>query len=307
MLTVALDGLDRGVGRDLHVGRAEQRRAGVATRDGHDGRHHQVLDEGTGNGDGDRHPDAVVDHLNEGRAAVVPVGAAATVAERLECGPVARRARSVEESAALRSTGRVVVALALADLAGDGRSEGAGHLLGNVGVGEADRAPAKDARSTRRAHAAGAVAKAGRVERLGERDVLQLVGLLVVDHDVHVRRRQAVDDVEDGRRRHAVELADLRRALQHLDRVLVVRDLERHRREDAEAAEGASLVAGLARLKVGDGALAALDVLDLLLRRERHVEEELGRDDQHVRRHGVARHAASEKTGAMVRKAHERQ
>jgi hypothetical protein len=37
----------------------------------------------------------------------------------------------------------------------------------------------------------------------------------------HVGRRQALLDVEDGGRRHAVELADLRGALQHLNRVLV--------------------------------------------------------------------------------------
>ena len=32
--------------RDLHIARAEHRRAGVATGDGHDGREHRVLDEG---------------------------------------------------------------------------------------------------------------------------------------------------------------------------------------------------------------------------------------------------------------------
>ena len=45
---------------------------------------------------------------------------------------------------------------------------------------------------------------------------------------------------------------------------LTIRHLKRHRGEDAEAAEAARLEAGLARLKVGDGAVAALDEADLL-------------------------------------------
>lgn len=92
---------------------------------------------------------------------------------------------------------------------------------------------------------------------------------------------------------HAVELANLRRALQHLDRVLVckrqsridgmlvcgrvvvrwwsscvvvvrtIRDLKGHRGEGCQATEAARLKAGLARLKVGDRAVAALDEADL--------------------------------------------
>lgn len=48
---MSLDGLDRRIGGDLHVRGTEQGRAGVAARDGHDGRHHQVLDEGAADDD----------------------------------------------------------------------------------------------------------------------------------------------------------------------------------------------------------------------------------------------------------------
>jgi hypothetical protein len=53
-----LDGLDRGVGGDLHVRRPEQGGAGVAARDRHDGRHHQVLDEGASDDHLDGLPDS---------------------------------------------------------------------------------------------------------------------------------------------------------------------------------------------------------------------------------------------------------
>eukprot|EP00966_Prymnesium_polylepis_P271100 6262831-Prymnesium_polylepis.1 len=55
---VALDGLHRGVGGDLHVRWAEQRRAGVAPRNRDNGREHEVLDERTRNDDLGRAPDA---------------------------------------------------------------------------------------------------------------------------------------------------------------------------------------------------------------------------------------------------------
>ena len=42
--TRTLNGLDLGVGRELHVGGAEERGARVAARNGHDDRVHQVLD-----------------------------------------------------------------------------------------------------------------------------------------------------------------------------------------------------------------------------------------------------------------------
>ena len=44
---------------------------------------------------------------------------------------------------------------------------------------------------------------------------------------------------------------------------LTIRHLKRHRREDTEAAEATRLEAGLARLEVGDRAVAALDEADL--------------------------------------------
>eukprot|EP00966_Prymnesium_polylepis_P255927 5912186-Prymnesium_polylepis.1 len=75
---VALDGLDAGVGADLHVRGAKERGASVAARDGDDGREHEVLDEGTSDDNLDRHPDAVgaamehlLDQLPRGGATVV--------------------------------------------------------------------------------------------------------------------------------------------------------------------------------------------------------------------------------------------
>ncbi len=103
--------------------------------------------------------------------------------------------------------------------------------------------------------------EAGRVHRLLPLDVLELVHLFVVDQDVHVVLRQLILVLRhDHRRAHAVELADLRRALQHLHAVLVVGHLVRHRREHTEAAEAARLEARGAALEVGDGALAAVGV-----------------------------------------------
>ncbi len=118
---------------------------------------------------------------------------------------------------------------------------------------------------------------ARRFDRLLERDVHVHVRLLVVDDDVHVvlvlgvvTRRPA-----DRRRAHAVELADLRVALQHLQAVGVVRDLERRRRHHAAAAEGARLVARDARLELGRARRAGDVVHVLLLRRRRDVQQEL--------------------------------
>lgn len=79
----------------------------------------------------------------------------------------------------------------------------------------------------------------------------------------------------DRRRAHAVELADLRVALQHLQAVGVVRDLERRRRHHAAAAEGARLVARDARLELGRARRAGDVVHVLLLRRRRDVQQEL--------------------------------
>ena len=57
----------------------------------------------------------------------------------------------------------------------------------------------------------------------------------------------------------------------------------RSRGEHAAAAERARLVARDARVEVGRRLRAALAVLDLLLGREGHVQQELRRHDQHVR------------------------
>lgn len=53
---VALDRLDGGVGADLHVSGAKEGGAGVAAGDGHDGGHHEMLNEGARNDDLDRVP-----------------------------------------------------------------------------------------------------------------------------------------------------------------------------------------------------------------------------------------------------------
>ena len=87
----------------------------------------------------------------------------------------------------------------------------------------------------------------------------------------------------DRRRAHAVKLADLRVALQHLQAVGVVRDLKRRRRHHAAAAEGARLVALHAALKLLRARRAGDVVHVLLLRRRRDVQQELGGDNEHVR------------------------
>ena len=87
----------------------------------------------------------------------------------------------------------------------------------------------------------------------------------------------------DRRRAHAVKLADLRVALQHLQAVGVVRDLKRRRRHHAAAAEAARLVALHAALKLLRARRAGDVVHVLLLRRRRDVEQELGRHHEHVR------------------------
>ena len=69
-------------------------------------------------------------------------------------------------------------------------------------------------------------ASARGVEGLLKRNVSELVRLLVVDEQVHVGSRERLLVVEDGGRGHAVELANLRRALQHLHAVLVIRNLK---------------------------------------------------------------------------------
>jgi len=88
-------------------------------------------------------------------------------------------------------------------------------------------------------------------------------------------RRQRLVGVKDHRRRHAVKLAHLRRALQHLKRVGIIRNLKGLRLEDAAATEGARLVARHARLKALRTRLPSNVVDNLLLGRRRNVQEEL--------------------------------
>ena len=162
--------------------------------------------------------------------------------------------------------------------------------------------------------------RAAGLERVAPGHAHVAVRLLVVDE--HVARELALRPSGlDLRRRHDVELADLRRAREHLDRVGVVRDLERLGGEDAAAAEGARLEARHARLEARLGRGAALLVgevggwalgvgarvraagrgrgpnlvRELGLGRERHVEQHLRRQSQHVRRDAVARHACTRK------------
>lgn len=152
------DGLDRGVGGDLHVGGAEERGAGVAAGDGHDGGHHQVLNEG-----------ARDDNLHGRR--FFKIG------------------RIVTEG---RTGGRAILAEGLEIVV---------RVIFRVN-------------NLRR--------KRG-LERVEEANVLVLVLLLVVDDDVQGVLGEGVG-LDDGRA-HAVELADLGGALEHLHGVGVVGDL----------------------------------------------------------------------------------
>ena len=104
----------------------------------------------------------------------------------------------------------------------------------------------------------------------------------------------------DRRRAHAVKLAHLRVALQHLQAVLLVRDLERRRRHHAAPAEGARLVARHARLELGRARRARHVVHVLLLRRRRDVQQELRRHHEHVRGDLVARHARLRRLHELV-------
>ena len=74
----------------------------------------------------------------------------------------------------------------------------------------------------------------------------------------------------------------------------------RGRGEDSQAAEAARLVARDAGLEAVDARGASVAELDLLLRRDGHVEQQLRGDDQHVRRHRVPRHARLGLLDALV-------
>lgn len=125
--------------------------------------------------------------------------------------------------------------------------------------------------------------EAGRLNCLLQRDLHMDVALLVVDDDV----ARSFVGIGDG---HDVVLADLREALEHLHRLRVIRDLEGIGRDDAAAAERARGEARGASLEVGERGGSALFVRNLLLGCQRHVQRELRRDDQQVRRNAVAAH-----------------
>ena len=192
---MALDGLDARVGRDLHVCWPEQRRAGVAARDGDDRGHHQVLDEGARNDDG---------HVNE-----------LTIFDDLFGGLVGREG-------VLRVEGTRVDAYILV------LPRNVGRVTEEVETGVIRGTLVRARHRTQAMH--------GRAERLRGGNVHVAVHLLVVDDNVHVlagevglhfgfrrvaifRRRGDRLRAERLGRGHAVELADLGGALQHLDRV----------------------------------------------------------------------------------------
>ena len=254
------------------TGRPEERRARVAPRHRHDGRHGQVLDKRTRNDNLERQPLARL----HGRDDVLKLLRRVRLVEtrKVHLGLQVRQ----REHLNLASPRRIRLAIVL-------------RQRRRVEVGRAKdvgRLPAL-------------AANASGVQRLLERNVHVHVLLLVVHQNVHVRRRQRLLCVPHRRRRHPVKLAHLRRALQHLHRILVVRHLVRHRREHAHAAEGARLKALHTRLKRRRRRRTTLLVRNLLLRRRRHVEEELGRNDQHVWRHLVARHARLGLLHALVK------
>ena len=165
--------------------RPEQRRAGVAARDRDHRRHHQVLDEGARDDDLDRVP--LLGVLNR-------VGDGLGVNASIGIIDVGERR--------LRNARLRVLLLEV-------------------------RLVAKEAAVERALLVFHAVH--GRIERLAHGDVHVLVHLLVVDDDVHVLAGEVLGGtgllLEGLGRGHAVELADLGGALQHLDRVGVVVDL----------------------------------------------------------------------------------
>lgn len=220
---VALDGLDLRVGRQLHVGRAEERRARVAARDAEDDAVHQVLDERPG--DHDAHVDGARLSGHFGRPGIALGLARVHIADTFgQRQPLFDR--------------KVCCHVIFLTFSWERRIDQLGRLgdfpLGGQAVFE----------------------DAARGDGVRPRDAHVAVRLLVVDEQV--AREHLVVQRVDLRRLHDVELADLGRAREHLDRVLVVRDLERLRREDAAAAEGLGLDARDAGLESGGGRRAAL-------------------------------------------------
>jgi hypothetical protein len=93
------------------------------------------------------------------------------------------------------------------------------------------------------------------VECVHVRNLDMAVGLLIENEKARRTLHSVYGAIRLG---HDVELADLGEALEHLNGLHLVRDLERVRRRDAAAAEGARGEALDARLEVGDGGRASL-------------------------------------------------
>ena len=194
---VALDGLDLGVGRELHVRRAKERRARVAARDGHDHRVHHVLDERTRDHDADVRVDVLV--LWHGDVAAGGVLNRALLVERLDLhGLGVPRRQLARGGLGVRFD---CFAVGVHAIGTRGRVR---HLGGTADVATTD---------------------AARLERLAPGDAHVAVRLLVVDEGVARELglgvgRVALGGVHLGRLEH-VKLADLRVAREHLHRVLV--------------------------------------------------------------------------------------
>mgnify|MGYP006112357157 CR=1 FL=1 len=100
-------------------------------------------------------------------------------------------------------------------------------------------------------------------------------------HEAH-RRVGGGAVAEVGRLAHGVVLTDLRKALEHLNRLAFIGYLEGVGRDDAAAAERARGEPFRARLERGDRVRPTLLVRNLLLWGQCHVEGELRCDNEHV-------------------------
>jgi hypothetical protein len=200
------------------IGRAKERGAGVATTDGHDRRHAQVLDEGAHDRDANRQLDARLDAVDEHL-----FGRRVRAVERVHrpTGLDSAPHRRIQAATKLVSP-QVFVARSVGR-----RDAKVGQELGpevglRLNAGNAEEARRDAHRRTVRDGGPAGVFHARGVERLLKGDVHVLVRLLVVDDNVHVRLGQQLLGVPRVRRHHAVVFADLRRPLEHLHRVGVV-------------------------------------------------------------------------------------
>ena len=168
--------------------RAVQGGASVASGDGGDGREHVVLDERTRKGDADLGADAGLDDGDElvhNLLSGLGLGQGVKGDGRLVLGNLAKRISNL-----------------------------VAEILHLVPCACRTTKQDVDVLTSHRIDA-------GSTQSLLKLNVNQLVRLLVVDHNIHVRGGKRLLVVKDVGRGHAVELANLRRALQHLNRVLV--------------------------------------------------------------------------------------